>query len=131
MTARILDGAALAQSIRADMTHRAAALAARGHPPGLAVILVGEDPASSVYVRNKVKDCEESGIRSTLDRMPADTTHAALLARIRAPNDDPPVHGILLQLPLPPQIDSHTVIQALSPPAHVVGLHAATAGALH
>src|SRR5690606_5609164 len=87
MTARILDGAALARTIRAEMAQRAKALAARGRLPGLAVILVGEDPASTVYVRNKVKDCEESGIRSTLDRMPADTTQAALLARIRALND--------------------------------------------
>ena len=130
MTARILDGAALARSIRTDMAQRAAALTARGHPPGLAVILVGEDPASSVYVRNKVKDCEESGIRSTLDRLPADTTQAALLARIHALNADPAVHGILVQLPVPPQIDTHAVIEAISPAKDVDGFHVASAGAL-
>ena len=130
MTARILDGAALAQSIRAEMARRAAALAARGHPPGLAVILVGDDSASSVYVRNKVKDCEESGIRSTLDRLPADTTQAALLARIGALNADPAIHGILVQLPLPPQIDTHAVIEAISPAKDVDGFHVASAGAL-
>ena len=130
MTARILDGAALAKSIRAEMADRAAALIARGHPPGLAVILVGEDPASTVYVRNKVKDCEEAGIRSTLDRMPAATTQAALLARIGALNDDPAVHGILVQLPLPPQIDTHAVIEAISPAKDVDGFHVASAGAL-
>jgi len=130
MTARILDGAALAQSIRAEMARRAAALAARGHPPGLAVILVGDDSASSVYVRNKVKDCEESGIRSTLDRLPADTTQASLLARIRALNADPAIHGILVQLPLPPQIDTHAVIETISPDKDVDGFHVASAGAL-
>ena len=130
MSARILDGAALAKSIRADMAQRAAALGARGHRPGLAVILVGEDPGSTVYVRNKVKDCEESGIRSTLDRLPADTTQAALLARIGALNADPAIHGILVQLPLPPQIDTHAVIEAISPAKDVDGFHVASAGAL-
>ena len=130
MSARILDGAALARSIRADMAQRAAALGARGHRPGLAVILVGEDPGSTVYVRNKVKDCEESGIHSTLDRLPADTTQAALLARIGALNADPAIHGILVQLPLPPQIDTHAVIEAISPAKDVDGFHVASAGAL-
>ncbi|MBN9430125.1 MAG: bifunctional methylenetetrahydrofolate dehydrogenase/methenyltetrahydrofolate cyclohydrolase FolD [Burkholderiales bacterium] len=130
MTANILDGAALAKSIRADMARRAAALAAQGRQPGLAVILVGDDAASSVYVRNKVKDCEESGIRSTLDRLPAATTQEALLARIRALNADPAVHGILVQLPLPVHIDPHTVIETISPEKDVDGFHVASAGAL-
>ncbi|ODS94159.1 MAG: bifunctional methylenetetrahydrofolate dehydrogenase/methenyltetrahydrofolate cyclohydrolase [Lautropia sp. SCN 69-89] len=112
--------------MRAAVAQRAAALAARGRPAGLAVILVGDDPASSVYVRNKVKDCEESGIRSTLDRMPADTTQATLLARIAALNADPAIHGILVQLPLPPQIDAHAVIEAISPAKDVDGFHVAS-----
>ncbi len=130
MTAKILDGAALAKSIRAEMARRAAVLASRGRPPGLAVILVGEDPGSTIYVRNKVKDCEEAGIRSTLDRMPAQTTQEALLARIRALNEDASVDGILVQLPLPPQIDPFTVIETISPLKDVDGFHAASAGAL-
>ncbi len=130
MTARILDGAALARTLRAEVARRAADLAARGRPPGLAVILVGEDPASTVYVRNKVKDCEESGIRSMLDRMPADTAQATLLARIRALNADPSIHGILVQLPLPPQIDAHAVIESIAPSKDVDGFHVASAGAL-
>ncbi len=130
MTAKILDGAALAKSIRADMARRAAEMTSRGRPPGLAVILVGEDPGSTVYVRNKVKDCEEAGIRSTLDRLPADTTQAALLARIRELNADASVHGILVQLPLPAQIDPFTVLEAISPAKDVDGFHVANAGAL-
>jgi methylenetetrahydrofolate dehydrogenase (NADP+)/methenyltetrahydrofolate cyclohydrolase len=130
MTARLLDGAALAASIRTDMSRRAAALRALGHPPGLAVILVGSDPASSVYVKHKVKDCEEAGIRSILDRLPADTPQDALLARIDQLNADPSVHGILVQLPLPPHLDAQRVIETISPAKDVDGFHISNAGAL-
>ncbi|MDT3680163.1 MAG: bifunctional methylenetetrahydrofolate dehydrogenase/methenyltetrahydrofolate cyclohydrolase FolD [Burkholderiaceae bacterium] len=130
MSAKILDGAALAKSIRADVAQRAAKLATAGRTPGLAVILVGDDPGSAIYVRNKVKDCEEAGIRSTLDRLPASTTQQALLARIRALNEDDSIDGILVQLPLPPQIDPFTVIETISPTKDVDGFHVASAGAL-
>ena len=129
MSARLIDGNALARSIRDDVARRVAALAARpaaaGGPvtPGLAVVLVGEDPASAVYVRNKVKDCAEVGIASTLDRLPADTSEAALLARIAELNADPRVHGILVQLPLPAHIDEHRVIEAISPAKDADGFH--------
>ena len=130
MTARLLDGAALAASIRTDLSRRTAALRALGQPPGLAVILVGSDPASSVYVKHKVKDCEEAGIRSILDRLPADTPQDALLARIGQLNADPSVHGILVQLPLPPHLDAQRVIETISPAKDVDGFHISNAGAL-
>ncbi len=130
MTASLIDGAALARSLRAQVGERAAALAASRRPPGLAVILVGEDAASAVYVRNKVKDCEESGIRSVLQRLPAQTPEAELLARIQALNVDPSIHGILVQLPLPAHIDTRRVIETISPDKDVDGFHVASAGAL-
>ena len=130
MTASLIDGAALARSLRAQVGERAAALAASGRPPGLAVILVGEDAASAVYVRNKVKDCEESGIHSVLQRLPAQTPEAELLARIQALNLDPSIHGILVQLPLPAHIDTRRVIETISPDKDVDGFHVASAGAL-
>jgi methylenetetrahydrofolate dehydrogenase (NADP+)/methenyltetrahydrofolate cyclohydrolase len=105
-------------------------LADRGLTTGLAVVLVGDDPASAVYVRNKVKDCQEVGIVSTLDRLPADTTEAALLARIGQLNADPNVHGILVQLPLPRHIDSHRVIEAISPHKDADGFHVSNVGML-
>jgi methylenetetrahydrofolate dehydrogenase (NADP+) / methenyltetrahydrofolate cyclohydrolase len=130
MTARLIDGNALARSIRDDVARRVTALAARGITPGLAVVLVGEDPASAVYVRNKVKDCAEVGIASTLDRLPADTTEAALLARIAALNADPAVHGILVQLPLPKHIDEHRVIESIAPAKDADGFHVSNVGQL-
>ncbi|HOA93119.1 MAG TPA: bifunctional methylenetetrahydrofolate dehydrogenase/methenyltetrahydrofolate cyclohydrolase FolD [Quisquiliibacterium sp.] len=130
MTARIIDGNELARRVRAEVAARAAVLSGAGRPPGLAVILVGEDPASAVYVRNKVKDCEESGIRSVLDRLPADTSEAALLARIEQLNRDPSIHGILVQLPLPPHLDAHRVIETIAPEKDVDGFHVSNAGAL-
>lgn len=130
MTATLIDGAALARSLRAQVAERAAALTARGRPPGLAVILVGNDAASAVYVRNKVKDCEESGIRSVLERLPESTPEADLLARIQALNVDPSIHGILVQLPLPAHIDARRVIETISPDKDVDGFHVASAGAL-
>ena len=130
MSARLIDGNTLAQRIRADVAQRAAALTARGLRPGLAVILVGENPASQVYVKHKVKDCEESGLHSLLLRLDEGTSEAELLARIAALNADPQIHGILVQLPLPAQIDANKVIAAISPAKDVDGFHVASAGAL-
>ncbi|MDP3828804.1 MAG: tetrahydrofolate dehydrogenase/cyclohydrolase catalytic domain-containing protein, partial [Polaromonas sp.] len=95
MTAHLIDGIALSKQLRADVAKRAAALRARGVVPGLAVVLVGENPASQVYVRNKVKACEDSGLHSVLERYPATLGEAELLARVDALNRDPAIHGIL------------------------------------
>ena len=130
MSAHLIDGNALARSIRDDVSRRVALLARRGVIPGLAVVLVGDDAASSVYVRNKVKDCAEVGIVSTLDRLPADTTESALLARIAQLNADPAIHGILVQLPLPKHIDEHRVIEAISPAKDADGFHVSNVGLL-
>jgi len=130
MTAQKIDGNALSQTLRADVTKRATALKARGITPGLAVILVGENPASQVYVRNKVKACEDSGLHSILEKHPASLTEAALLNRIKALNQDTSIHGILVQLPLPEHIDAQKVIEAISPAKDVDGFHIASAGAL-
>ncbi len=99
-----------------------------GHRPGLAVILVGDDPASAVYVRNKGIACEQTGVRSTIDRLPADTTEIALLARIGQLNADPEVHGILVQTPLPSHLDSAKVVESIVFEKDVDGLHATNAG---
>ena len=130
MTAHIIDGIALSKKLRADVAARAAALRARGITPGLAVVLVGENPASQVYVRNKVKACEDSGLHSVLEHYPATLSEAELLARVDALNRDPAIHGILVQLPLPAHIDAHKVIEAISPEKDVDGFHVASAGAL-
>jgi len=98
--------------------------------PGLAVVLVGENPASQVYVRNKVKACEDNGLHSLLEKHPADLSEADLLSRVDALNNDPAIHGILVQLPLPPHIDAQKVIEAISPEKDVDGFHVASAGAL-
>ena len=130
MTAQLIDGNALAKTIRSQAASRAATLTARGHRPGLAVILVGDDPASQVYVKHKVADCESVGIRSVLDRRPATLSEAELLERIGELNADPTIHGILVQLPLPDHIDATKVIAAISPAKDVDGFHVASAGAL-
>jgi methylenetetrahydrofolate dehydrogenase (NADP+)/methenyltetrahydrofolate cyclohydrolase len=130
MTAKLIDGVALSKQLRADVSQRAAALKARGITPGLAVVLVGDNPASQVYVRNKVKACEDSGLHSVLEKYEASMTEAQLLARIEALNNDPTIHGILVQLPLPAHIDAHKVIEAISPAKDVDGFHVASAGAL-
>ncbi len=130
MTAQLIDGNALSRQLRADVAQRAAALKARGVTPGLAVVLVGDNPASQVYVRNKVKACEDSGLHSVLEKYDADMTEAALLARVDALNNDPTIHGILVQLPLPKHIDAQKVIEAISPAKDVDGFHIASAGAL-
>ncbi|KOF54314.1 MULTISPECIES: bifunctional methylenetetrahydrofolate dehydrogenase/methenyltetrahydrofolate cyclohydrolase FolD [unclassified Achromobacter] len=130
MTARIIDGAALSQRIREEVARRVAALSARGVRPGLAVVLVGEDPASQVYVRNKVAACEKAGLHSVKEQYPADMTEAELLARIDALNQDPSIHGILVQLPLPKHMDAHRVIEAIAPEKDVDGFHISNAGLL-
>jgi len=130
MTAQLIDGLALSKATRAEVAARAAALTAKGKQPGLAVVLVGDNPASQVYVRNKVKACEEAGIRSVLEKYDASMTEAELLARVEALNNDPAIHGILVQLPLPKHIDDHKVIEAISPAKDVDGFHVASAGAL-
>lgn len=130
MTARLIDGNALARQTREELAPRVAALTAAGRQPALAVILVGEDPASQVYVRHKVADCEGVGMRSILDRLPADLPEIALLARIQALNADAGVHGILVQLPLPAHIDASKVIATIAPHKDVDGFHLANAGAL-
>ena len=130
MTAQLIDGNALSKQLRAEVAQRAAALRVRGVTPGLAVIMVGENPASQVYVRNKVKACEDSGLYSVLEKYPATLPEAELLARVAVLNQDPAIHGILIQLPLPPHIDAHKVIEAISPAKDVDGFHVASAGAL-
>jgi len=130
MTAQLIDGNALAQKIRTQVAGRTEALKAKGIAPTLAIVLVGEDPASQVYVKHKVNDSAQTGLTANLERYPADMTEAALLARIEALNADPKVHGILVQLPLPKHMDSHRVIEAISPAKDVDGFHVASAGAL-
>ena len=130
MTAQLIDGNALSKQLRAEVAQRAAALTAKGTRPGLAVVLVGENPASQVYVRNKVKACEEAGFHSVLEKYDATLSEAELLARVEALNNDRSIHGILVQLPLPKHIDDHKVIEAISPLKDVDGFHVASAGAL-
>ena len=130
MTAQLIDGNALSARLRADVARRAQALKARGIVPGLAVLLVGDNPASQVYVRNKVKACQDSGLHSVLETYEASLSQAQLLARVEALNQDASIHGILVQLPLPPHIDAQKVIEAISPAKDVDGFHIASAGAL-
>lgn len=130
MSAKIIDGNQLSAKIRSEVAQRAAALTAQGRQPGLAVILVGDSQASQVYVRNKIKACEENGIRSVFEKYDAGMTEAELLARVHALNNDPTIHGILVQLPLPAHIDSHKVIEAIAAEKDVDGFHVSNAGLL-
>lgn len=130
MTAQLIDGNALSRQLRTNVAARVSALKAKGITPGLAVILVGENAASQVYVRNKVKACEDTGMHSVLEKWPADMTEADLLARVDALNNDPSIHGILVQLPLPDHINAQKVIEAIAPGKDVDGFHIASAGAL-
>ncbi|MDQ7746524.1 bifunctional methylenetetrahydrofolate dehydrogenase/methenyltetrahydrofolate cyclohydrolase FolD [Hydrogenophaga pseudoflava] len=130
MTAQLIDGNALSKQLRTDVSARVTALKARGITPGLAVILVGDNPASQVYVRNKVKACEDTGMHSVLETWPVTMTEAELLARVDAMNRDPSIHGILVQLPLPAHMNAQRVIEAISPEKDVDGFHIASAGAL-
>lgn len=130
MPAQLIDGNALSRQLRTEVARRAEALRARGVTPGLAVVLVGENAASQVYVRNKVKACRDNGLHSVLEQYPASLTEAELLARVEMLNKDPSIHGILVQLPLPPHIDGHKVIEAIAPEKDVDGFHVASAGSL-
>jgi len=129
-TAKIIDGNALSAQLRADVARRTSVLKARGVTPGLAVVLVGDNQASQVYVRNKVKACSDAGLHSVLERYPATLSEADLLSRIHALNSDSSIHGILVQLPLPAHIDANKVIESISPAKDVDGFHVASAGAL-
>ena len=130
MTARILDGKALAASVRAALKATVGGLAQRGLRPGLAAVLVGDDPASRVYVRNKMRACEETGVHSEMHQFAADASERAVLERIVSLNTDPKVHGILVQLPLPKQVSSERALAAVAPEKDVDGFGAASLGAL-
>jgi methylenetetrahydrofolate dehydrogenase (NADP+)/methenyltetrahydrofolate cyclohydrolase len=130
MTAQIIDGAAIAAQVRTGIAEGAARCLAAGRRPGIAVILVGDSPASRVYVRNKILACEQAGFHSIHDVLPENTPQAALLARIATLNADPAVDGILVQLPLPKHIDARTVVDAIDPDKDVDGFHPLNAGAL-
>ena len=130
MSAQLIDGKALAAQVQAEVAERGAALRARGVEPHLVVILVGDNPASQVYVRSKVQDSQKTGLKATLEAYPADMAQAALLERIAALNADAGVHGILVQLPLPAHMDAERVLEAIAPHKDVDGFHALNAGAL-
>jgi methylenetetrahydrofolate dehydrogenase (NADP+) / methenyltetrahydrofolate cyclohydrolase len=130
MTARIIDGKALSDVIKAEVAQRAEVLKSRGIVPGLAVVLVGENPASQVYVRNKAAACEKAGLHSKVIRLAAGVTQARLLDVVEELNLDKTIHGILVQLPLPPHMDSHKVIEAISAAKDVDGFHISNAGLL-
>jgi methylenetetrahydrofolate dehydrogenase (NADP+) / methenyltetrahydrofolate cyclohydrolase len=130
MTAQLIDGNALAKEIRNEVASRVAELKARNIQPHLAILLVGDDPASQVYTKHKVNDSEQTGLKATLERYPDDMSESELLLRIHALNVDPQVHGILVQLPLPRHMNSHKVIETISPAKDVDGFHVSSAGAL-
>lgn len=130
MAAKIIDGKVLAAEVKATAAEQAAELKKQGVTPCLVVFLVGEDPASAVYVRGKAKDCEECGIESRVQKMPAETSEEILLAEIQAANDDPSVHGILVQLPLPKHIDERKVIETINPDKDVDGFTPVNIGRL-
>jgi methylenetetrahydrofolate dehydrogenase (NADP+)/methenyltetrahydrofolate cyclohydrolase len=128
MAAHIIDGKALAADLRATVARDVTKLVAQGLKPGLAVVLVGNDPASEVYVRSKAKQTLEAGMASFEHRLSTDVTEAALLALVASLNDDDAVDGILLQLPLPPQIDAEKVLRAIDPGKDVDGFHPTNVG---
>ena len=131
MSAVIIDGNKTAQDVRSEAALGVADLQAKhGIVPGLAVVLVGDDPASAVYVRNKGRACEEVGIRSETIRLPGEVAQEDLLGKVRELNDDPLVHGILVQLPLPPHLDERSIVLALDPDKDVDGLHPVNMGRL-
>jgi len=130
MTAKIIDGIAIAREVRIGIAARAAVLKSHGIVPALTVILVGDNPASSIYVRNKVRACGEVGIRSEVVRLPSGESEESLLAHIRSLNDAPDVHGILVQLPLPPQISPRRVLETISVAKDVDGFHLYNVGGL-
>jgi methylenetetrahydrofolate dehydrogenase (NADP+) / methenyltetrahydrofolate cyclohydrolase len=130
VTARILDGAALAKTIRREVAEEVAKVSRDGHRPGLAAVLVGDDPASAVYVRSKGKACEEAGMHSVTLRLPVETSEEELLATVDRLNQDPEIHGILVQLPLPKHVDSQKVLRRIDPSKDVDGFHPVNVGKL-
>jgi methylenetetrahydrofolate dehydrogenase (NADP+) / methenyltetrahydrofolate cyclohydrolase len=130
MPAELMDGIAVARAIRDEVARDVAVQKVRGVTPGLAVVLVGEDPASTVYVRNKGKACEEAGMHSVTIRMPDTTTQAELLATVDRLNADPAIHGMLVQMPLPKQCNADEVIRRIDPAKDVDGFHPINAGKL-
>lgn len=130
MPAEIIDGVAVARAIRDEVARDTAALIARGVRPGLAVVLVGEDPASTVYVRSKGKACSEARMHSAAVHLPAATSQAELMNVVAVLNQDPMIHGILVQMPLPPQLDADAVIRAIDPRKDVDGFHPVNIGKL-
>jgi len=130
VSARVLDGAAIAREIRDEIAREVAALSAHGVTPGLAVVIVGEDPASQVYVKSKGEACREAGMHSETIRLPANTSQAELLATVDRLNADPKIHGFLIQLPLPRQIDSERVLHRVAPGKDVDGFHPMNVGKL-
>ena len=130
MTARIIDGNALAASVRGELAERVANLKARGVTPGLVVIVVGDNPASAVYVRNKVAACEKAGMYSLKLAFAGDTPQATVMDKLAELNRDPKIHGILVQLPLPPHFDEDAVLEAIAADKDVDGFHAENVGAL-
>lgn len=130
MTARIIDGKSIAKELRESLAPRVAALKEQGITPGLTVIVVGDDPASAIYVRNKERACIKLGMNSQVLRFPAETTQEEILNTVRLLNQDDSVHGILVQLPLPRHIDEQAVLRAIDPDKDVDGFHAMNAGRL-
>ncbi len=130
MSAKIIDGKQIAAQIRQELAAEVSELKTKGISPGLATLLVGEDSASQVYVRSKHKACQDTGIVSFNHTLPQNTDTAQVLAKVHALNDDPAVHGILVQLPLPPQVDSKAVLTAIRPSKDVDGFHPQNLGAL-
>ena len=130
MSAQLLDGKIMSESLRGEIAQRVAALREKGVTPGLAVILVGEDPASQIYVRNKGVGCEQVGIHSVTIRLPETTTQAELEAHIRRLNEDDTIHGILVQLPLPKGLDEAAALAVIAPEKDVDGFHIQNAGKL-
>jgi methylenetetrahydrofolate dehydrogenase (NADP+)/methenyltetrahydrofolate cyclohydrolase len=130
MTARLIDGSALSARLRSALKERVARLGAAGCQPGLGVILVGDNPASRVYVRSKMKACAEAGMHAELHELPSGAAEAQLLERIRSLNANPAIHGILVQLPLPPQVSEHRVIETIAVDKDVDGFHVQNIGSL-
>jgi methylenetetrahydrofolate dehydrogenase (NADP+)/methenyltetrahydrofolate cyclohydrolase len=130
MTARIIDGTALSHDIRAGLRTRASRLTYQGHQPGLAAVLVGDNPASHIYVRNKVKACSDVGVYSEVHELPAQAAEAEVLERIRALNADPRIHGILVQLPLPKQVSEARVLATIAVEKDADGFHLQNVGGL-
>ena len=130
VSAQKIDGIALSAQLRSDLSARVTALKAKGVAPGLAVILVGDDPASAVYVRNKVKACADTGVHSVFEKYEASLSEAELLTRIASLNTDPTIHGVLVQMPLPKHINPHKIIEAISTAKDVDGYATLSAGEL-